>query len=194
MDRVGILGLHGAVQDHLPHLHRLGATVTFVKDRESLEQVDRLIIPGGESTVMAMYLEKFGMTEALQRRVKDGMPVWGICAGCILLAESVDGKPGPLGLLPVSVSRNAYGRQIASDMVPLEVKELNLRDFPAVYIRAPRIMAWSEAVEILARRNDDPVFVRMGSVVATTFHPELTADDTFHRYFLDLSTARQAVS
>lgn len=184
MSVTGILGLHGAVQDHLPHLKQLGADVLIVKDRESMARVDRLIIPGGESTVMAMYLDQFGLGEQLKSRVRDGMPVWGICAGCILLADRIDGQAGPLGLLPVSVERNAYGRQIASDMMPLEVAELGLRDFPAVYIRAPRITELDERVQVLARRDKDPVFVRHGSILATTFHPELTALDDFHRYFL----------
>ncbi len=188
MTITGILGLHGAVQDHLPHLENLGTEVLIVKGRESLDRVDRLIIPGGESTVMAMYLDRFGFGEQLKSRVRAGMPVWGICAGCILLAEEIDGTAGPLGLLPVSVERNAYGRQIASDMMPLEVTELGLRDFPAVYIRAPRIIQLDERVQVLARRDGDPVFVRHGSILATTFHPELTALDDFHRHFLAIPT------
>ena len=194
MSHVGILGLQGAVQDHLPHLERLGTTVTIVKDMETLARVDRLIVPGGESTVMAMYLEKFGMREALMTRVAGGMPIWGICAGCILLAETVDEQPGPLRVLPVAVTRNAYGRQSASYMVPLTVDELGWQSFPAVYIRAPRITALGASVQVLARRDEDPVFVRKGSVMATTFHPELTDRDEFHRFFLDIPAAQTEVA
>jgi len=182
--RVGILALQGAVQDHLPHLAALDAEAVIVKDPESLETVDRLILPGGESTVMARYLARLGLKAPLLDRIRAGMPVWGICAGCILLAEKVDGSPGPLGVLPVSVVRNAYGRQLASDTVPLTVPELGLTAFPATFIRAPRITDQAADATVLARRDHDPVFVRHRHVLATTFHPELTDSPAFHRYFL----------
>ncbi len=183
---VGLLGLQGAVQDHMPHLEALGAHAVIVKNQHALDEVERLIIPGGESTVMAMYLEKLGLREHLLARIRSGMPVWGICAGCILLSDRVDGEPGALRVLDVTVKRNAYGRQIMSTVVPLDIDDLDLRDFPAVYIRAPRILETGPDVAVLADREGDPVMVRQHHLLATTFHPELTEYHALHRYFLDI--------
>ncbi len=184
--KVGLLGLQGAVQDHIPHLEKLNARAIIVKNREALDEVDRLIIPGGESTVMTMYLEKLGLREPLLERIRSGMPMWGICAGCILLADRVDDQPGTLRELDVTVKRNAYGRQIMSNVVPVDIPELGLRDFPAVYIRAPRIVETGSGITVLARREGDPVMVRQQHLLATTFHPELTEYSALHRYFLDI--------
>ena len=109
--KVGLLGLQGAFLDHIRHLEKIGAGYHIVKSAEELDGVERLIIPGGESTVMEKFLDMFGMTEPLRERIKAGMPVWGVCAGSILLAKTVDGRPGILGVLPVDLTRNAYGRR-----------------------------------------------------------------------------------
>ncbi|MCJ8500631.1 pyridoxal 5'-phosphate synthase glutaminase subunit PdxT [Desulfatitalea alkaliphila] len=184
--RVGLLGLQGAFLDHIAHLHRCGVTPCIVRDAQALSTVDRLIIPGGESTVMAKFLEAFGMRGPLRRRIDDGMPVWGVCAGAILLADQVDGHPGSLGGMPVAVQRNAYGRQIASDTHAIDVPLLALRAYPAIFIRAPRILSMGDAVAVHACMDNDPVFVQHGRLMATTFHPELHPGDAFHRYFIDL--------
>lgn len=184
--QVGLLGLQGAFLDHIPHLIRCGVAPTIVRDSQGLARIDRLIIPGGESTVMTKFLVKFGMLVVLRERIGAGMPVWGVCAGAILLAERVDGQPGAIGALPVELTRNAYGRQIASDTVPLEVPVLGLDTYPAIFIRAPRIDHLAAGVMVHARRRNDPVFVQHGRIMATTFHPELNDDDLFHRYFLEL--------
>ena len=139
MMTVGLLGLQGAFLDHISHLKRCGVAYRIVRDKEALTAIDRLIIPGGESTVMTKFLREFGMLETLKGRIENGMPAWGVCAGSILLAEEVDGKPGTLAALPISVTRNAYGRQIASDIQPIDVPVLDLTHYPAVFIRAPRI-------------------------------------------------------
>jgi pyridoxal 5'-phosphate synthase pdxT subunit len=183
---VGLLGLQGAFLDHRPHLERLGASPRIVRDAEGLQAVDRLIIPGGESTVMAKFLAQYGMLEPLKARLKAGMPVWGICAGAILLAERIDGAPGPLGALPVAVSRNAYGRQIDSREREIEIPLLEVDAYPAIFIRAPRIDGLDPRVKVHAVLNGDPVFVQTGPCMATTFHPELNRDILFHRYFLSL--------
>jgi 5'-phosphate synthase pdxT subunit len=158
-----------------------------VRDAEGLAAADRLIIPGGESTVMTRYLKRFSMLEALKARIAAGMPVWGVCAGSILLAETVDGGPGPVGALAVGVLRNAYGRQVDSFRAAVDVPALSLSGFPAVFIRAPKIVAFDGGVEVLGRLDRDPVFIRSGAVMATTFHPELTGFHEFHRFFLDIS-------
>ena len=182
--KVGLLGLQGAFLDHIRHLKTLHADFTVVKDAKTLNEIDRLIMPGGESTVMAKYLTVFEMTAPLLRRIKSGMPVWGICAGSILLAESVDGKPGILKTLPLSLKRNAYGRQLASVQKPVKVPLLGREDFPALFIRAPRIVSTGKDLKVHSRLGPDPVFVQYGRIMATTFHPELTDDPVFHDYFL----------
>jgi len=183
---VGLLGLQGAFRDHIPHLEALGLKWRVVRDSGSLAAVDRLIIPGGESTVMARYLARFSLADPLKGRIESGMPVWGICAGAILLANTVDGRPGMLGGLGIGVARNAYGRQVDSFQAPLEVPLLSLSGFPAIFIRAPKIVETGDGIEVLARIERDPVFVRAGAVMATTFHPELAAGNAFHRFFASL--------
>lgn len=186
MMAVGLLGLQGAFLDHIPHLKRCGVAYRIVRDNEALTAIDRLIIPGGESTVMTKFLNEYDMLEPLKRRIGDGMPVWGVCAGSILLSEEADGKPGALAALPISVTRNAYGRQIASDIQPIDIPVLDLVRYPAVFIRAPRIDRIEKGVTIHASRGLDPVFIQKDRIMATTFHPELNKDDLFHDYFLAL--------
>jgi 5'-phosphate synthase pdxT subunit len=184
--QVGLLGLQGAFLDHIAHLARCEVAHTIVRDIQGLSQIDRLIIPGGESTVMAKFLVEFGLLAPLKERIAAGMPVWGVCAGAIILAERVDGQPGTIGALSVSVTRNAYGRQIASDTQSIAIPLLGLSDYPAIFIRAPKIDRLAPGITVHARRGNDPVFVLQGRIMATTFHPELNTDDFFHRYFLAL--------
>lgn len=185
--RVGLLGLQGAFLDHIPHLRRFGVEHAIVRDALGLAAVDRLILPGGESTVMTKFLNEFGMRTPLQQRIEKGMPVWGVCAGAILLARQVDDHEGALAVLPISVARNAYGRQIASDKKAIDIPLFELTDYPAIFIRAPRIEQIEKSVTVLAKCGEDPVFVQKERIMATTFHPELNReDDRFHRYFLSL--------
>ena len=185
--RVGLLGLQGAFLDHIPHLERCGVEHIIVRDAQELADVDRLIIPGGESTVMAKFLEEYDMLGPLVHRVAQGMPVWGVCAGAILLAERVDNHPGPLSLLPIAVTRNAYGRQIDSVTKTIGIPALKAKDYPAIFIRAPKIDQVGPGVMIHARRDGDPIFVQKKRVMATTFHPELNrGDDRFHHFFLSI--------
>ena len=183
---VGLLGLQGAFLDHIRHLKTLGAGHTVVKEVGTLDTIDCLIIPGGESTVMEKFMTLFNMTNPLRERILSGLPVWGICAGCILLARTVDGRPGILGVLPVDVRRNTYGRQLESSKRPIDIPALGKAAFPALFIRAPRIETVAPHVEVLAALDKDPVCVRNGHILATTFHPELTTDSGFHEYFLNM--------
>lgn len=183
---VGLLGLQGAFLDHIPHFKRLGVKHTVVRDAQGLGAIDRLVIPGGESTVMTKFLKEFGMVTPLQERIAAGMPVWGVCAGAILLSQEADDRPGPLNVLPVSVIRNAYGRQIDSSQRWIHVPLFDRPRYPAIFIRAPRIVHSNGRVTVHARLDDDPVFVQYGHIMATTFHPELNGDDLFHRYFLSI--------
>ena len=181
---VGLLGLQGAFLDHIPHLDRLGVVHRIVRDRKGLSQIDRLIIPGGESTVMTKFLMEYDMASPLKSRIAEGMPVWGVCAGTILLAEKIDGHTGPLCALPVEVTRNAYGRQINSSRRWIDIPLFDVKSYPAIFIRAPKLDRLDSRTMVHATMQGDPVFVQAGHVMATTFHPELNQDDLFHRYFL----------
>jgi 5'-phosphate synthase pdxT subunit len=183
---VGLLGLQGAFCDHIPHLTRLRAKYRLVRDVDALNHIDRLIIPGGESTVMGKFLRQYGLVSALKARMASNMPVWGICAGAILLARTVDGLPGILKALPMEVIRNAYGRQIQSREENISIPILKIASYTAVFIRAPKIHRIDQTTEVFARYAHDPVFIQRDRIMATTFHPELNPDDHFHRYFLSL--------
>lgn len=161
-----------------------------VKARADLDVVDALIVPGGESTTVIRLLDRFGLTVPLRQRVAAGMPFWGTCMGMIVAASDVAGlDQKTLGVLDVTVRRNAFGRQIASAEVPLAIPVLGPDPFPGVFIRAPWVERAGPGVEVLAMLADHPVFVRQGSVMGTSFHPELTNDVRLHAYFLGLCRA-----
>jgi 5'-phosphate synthase pdxT subunit len=188
--RVGVLALQGDVGEHVAALTSLGADVVKVRTPEQLESVDALVLPGGESTTIAHLLETSGLKDELGARLKDEMPVFGTCAGLILLSDDVlDGRSDQwsYGALAVGVRRNGYGRQIASFETPLDVKGLG--EVSGVFIRAPKIEHWSEEVDVLATLNhgdgEHPVLVRQGHVWGASFHPELTNDHRVHQLFLD---------
>lgn len=188
--KIGVLALQGAFWEHEAMLRRLGVQTRQVRLPQDLEGLDGLIIPGGESTSIGYLAERRGLLEPLREFALSGRPVWGTCAGMILLArEIVDGIPGQpaLGLMDITVRRNAFGRQVNSFETDLEVPALGEVPFPAVFIRAPVIERVGLEVEVLARLEDGaPVAVRQGNLLATAFHPELTSDTRFHRYFLEL--------
>lgn len=183
MKRIGILGLQGAVQDHEKHIRRCGATPVIVKTKEGLDSVDALIFPGGESTVMTRFLDLFGMIDTIKKQYAQGMSMWGICAGSILLARESDGNPGTLGLIDIAIKRNAYGRHEASFEQKIMVPAFR-GHVDGVFIRAPKITKIGKKVAIHAYNNDEPVFVREKNCFATTFHPELTNDSSIHSYFI----------
>ncbi|HEX2154431.1 MAG TPA: pyridoxal 5'-phosphate synthase glutaminase subunit PdxT [Acidimicrobiia bacterium] len=186
MPRVGVLALQGDVREHLRATEALGAEASALKTPEALTDIDGVIIPGGESTTIGKLAERFGLLEPLRRRIDDGMAVFGTCAGLIFLAGSVtEGTQPLLGALDIVVQRNAFGRQNDSFEADLDVEGLE-EPFHAVFIRAPWVEKTGAAVEVLARVGDHPVMVRQDRILATSFHPELTADDRIHRIFLDL--------
>lgn len=184
---VGVLALQGAFAAHAAILESLGATTIEVRTVEQLAAVDALVIPGGESTTMSMLLERSGMLEPLRERLAGGLPVFGTCAGLILLvAEIRDGRADQhaLGLIDLTVARNGYGRQIDSFEADLDVLGLD-SPFHAVFIRAPRVERAGPEVEVLAEVDGDPVLCRQGTVLVAGFHPELSGDDRIHRRWLD---------
>ena len=186
--RAGVLGLQGDFAEHLSTLRGLGVDAVDVRRPEQLDEVDALIIPGGESTTIGKLAAHYGIIPKLRERAAAGMPVWGTCAGAIFIASDVPGHPHPLAeLMDMTVERNAFGRQVDSFEADLEVSALGPEPFHAVFIRAPKITRTGPDVEVLARLADGTVVAaRQGALLATSFHPELTHDGRFHRYFLSL--------
>jgi 5'-phosphate synthase pdxT subunit len=182
---IGILALQGAYEAHARTLLSLGVTTKLIRTPDELENLDGLIIPGGESTTMLKFLERNGFLESLTTFVRR-TPTFGTCAGAIILAKNVENPAQQsLGALDITVERNAYGRQIDSSIITAPTK-LEGDSLEMVFIRAPRITRTGPAVETLATRDDFPVLVREGHLLAATFHPELSADTRVHQLFLDL--------
>ena len=188
---IGVLGLQGDVAEHLRALDGSGARASLVRRPGELEAVDGLIIPGGESTTIWKLIDIFGLADQLRKRIADGMPVFGSCAGMIMLADRLpDPASGQqtLGGIDMTVRRNAFGRQVDSFERDLDIAGIDGPPFPAVFIRAPWVEEVGPGVEILAT---DPgasriVAVRQGRALATSFHPELTADWRIHEMFVDM--------
>lgn len=190
MPTIGVLALQGDVREHLATLTGLGVDAISVRRTAELDACDGLVLPGGESTTMAKLARSFGLLEPLRARIADGMPVFGTCAGMILLADRVvDGARGQetIGGLDVTVRRNAFGRQVDSFEDDVRLAGLD-QPVHAVFIRAPWVEETGPAVEVLATAADHPVAVREGRLLATSFHPEVGADERIHRLFLDLVT------
>jgi 5'-phosphate synthase pdxT subunit len=183
---IGVLALQGDVREHLSALAAVGADAVRVRRPSELDDVDALVIPGGESTTIGKLLVTFGLLEPLRKRVRDGMPAFGSCAGMILLADRVlDGTADQIGIggIDMTVRRNAFGRQVDSweSDVPFAGESLH-----AVFIRAPWVEQCGDDVEVLARAADRIVAVRQGSLIATAFHPELTGDRRVHALFVSM--------
>ena len=183
---MGVLGLQGDFAEHLHTLREIGADAIDVRRPEQLGDLDALIIPGGESTTIGKLAERYEIIPALRERIAEGMPVWGTCAGAIFMAKDVPGHPHPiLSAMDISVERNAFGRQLDSFEADLEVKDIGGKPYHAVFIRAPKITKTARDVKTVASLDDGTVVAaRQGNLLATSFHPELTPDDRFHRYFL----------
>ena len=189
MKKIGILDIQGSVAEHCEMLRELGVDFVRVKNIGDLEGVDGLIMPGGESTTIGKLLRIYGLGEAISKRVGEGMALWGTCAGAILMAKEVrGGAVDGLGLMDIVISRNAYGRQVDSFECQLEFGgEFSPGKLvPAVFIRAPKIEAVGEGVEVLVRYNGEIVAAREGRMLVTTFHPEMTGDLTVHRWFVGM--------
>ena len=187
--RIGILALQGDFAEHIAVLRRLGAETVEVRLPEQLPGLDGLIIPGGESTTIARLMREWRLLEPVRRQAREGMAVWGTCAGAILLAERTpDLDREGLALMDITVERNAFGRQVDSFEVDLSVPALGPQPFHAVFIRAPRISAVGRGAEAIASLADGTVVAaQQGALLATAFHPELTDDTRFHEYFLRLA-------
>jgi len=192
MATIGVLALQGDFREHREVLERLGVAAPEVRLPKDLEGLVGLIIPGGESTAIVRLMRTSHLLEPLRKLADDGFPIWGTCAGMILLAKRLDASGFPaLEAMDIAVRRNAFGRQVDSFEADLHVSALGDPPYRAVFIRAPIIEDVGPAVEVLARLPDgSPVAARQGRLLATAFHPELTSDHRFHRYFLH-EVARQ---
>lgn len=185
--KIGVLSLQGGVIEHLKHIEALGQQAVEVKKSSELEGLDGLILPGGESTTMGKLLKDTKLLEPLKAKIKAGLPVWGTCAGMILLANNIENYDSSyLGAIDITVRRNAYGSQIDSFEAEAIVPEVSNNEIPLVFIRAPFITALGDGVKSIFELAGNVVAARNKNVLVTSFHPELTDNHDFHRYFLSM--------
>lgn len=185
---VGVLGLQGDFREHHRVFSQLGVETRDVRTVEGIDDVDALVLPGGESTTVARLMALYGIDEAIRERGQDGLPLFGTCAGLILLAREVKGgEPQGLGMIDVVVDRNAYGRQVDSFEADLDIKGIG--SLHAVFIRAPKIAECGVNVDVLAEHDGVPVVAREGNVLVSSFHPELIGESRIHEHFLNLINA-----
>ena len=185
--KVGVLALQGAFREHAAAFRSCGCDCLEVRTPEDVAAIDALAIPGGESTTIGKLLGDYQLMDPLLERLRAGLPVFGTCAGAILLAREIADSDQPrLGLMDIRVRRNAYGRQVDSFETSLAIPCLGEEPFAAVFIRAPLIESAGPAVEVLARYRDGAVLARQDNLLVGTFHPELTPDLRLHRYFLNM--------
>ncbi len=186
MPRVGVLAIQGDFLEHRLVLERIGVDAPEIRLPHQLDDVDGLIIPGGESTTIVQLIDIYGFRKTLKAKSEAGMPIWGTCAGMIVIASSLsDHRPEPLGLMSIDVSRNAFGRQRDSFEQDLTVEGLEGPPFHGVFIRAPAVKKVGEGVRVMASLDDGhPVAVRQDRLFATAFHPELTDDTRIHEMFV----------
>ena len=191
--KIGVLASQGAFIEHIEKLRQLGVEAMPVRLPQELEGLDGLIIPGGESTSIGRLMRDYKLTQAIRDRAKQGMSVFGTCAGMILMARKGDDPAfEPLGLMDIIVRRNAFGRQVESFETELNVSVLGEKPFPGVFIRAPLVERVNGTVEVLARLADGTIVAaRDGKMLALAFHPELTDDLRFHQYFLEIVSGQE---
>jgi 5'-phosphate synthase pdxT subunit len=191
--KIGVLALQGAVREHLRMLERAGAEAAAVKRPEQLADLDGLVIPGGESTTISKLMHQYGLFDPIREMAASGKPLFGTCAGLILLAKRIEGaESAHLALMDITVRRNAFGRQRESFEADLPVAGV-ADDFRAVFIRAPYITEAGPGVDVLSRIDDKIVAVRQGHLLASAFHPELTDDVRMHAFFAEMVREASAV-
>ncbi|MFP7300570.1 pyridoxal 5'-phosphate synthase glutaminase subunit PdxT [Neobacillus niacini] len=185
MVKVGVLALQGAVREHIRSIEACGAEGIAIKRVEQLKEVDGLILPGGESTAMRRLIDKYDFMDALKEFAAEGKPMFGTCAGLILLAKNLVGHEPHIGVMDITVERNSFGRQVDSFEADLAFKDV-ADSFPAVFIRAPHIVEAGPEVEILSKHNDRIVAAREGQFLGCSFHPELTDNHDITAYFVEM--------
>lgn len=183
--KIGILALQGNYREHSNMLKDLDVETILIKQPSDLENVDGLIIPGGESTTIGILLKRYNLDKKILEKHEEGMPIFGVCAGAIILAKEIVGSEQPrLGLMDLSIKRNAYGRQIES--FESEIFVNGVGNFKGIFIRAPIISEIHNGVEVMSEFNGKAIMVKNGNLLAATFHPELTDNPGVHKYFLDM--------
>lgn len=186
--KIGVLALQGAFREHHRMIERCGAEALDIRKPEELDQVAGLILPGGESTTIGKLMVEWGLLDKIKERAAEGMPIYGTCAGMILLAKEIVGSEQPrLGLMDITVERNAFGRQTESFEADLPIAELGTEPVRAVFIRAPLIETAAANVKVLASVNGKAVVARQDQFLVTSFHPELTGDCRIHEYFIRMA-------
>lgn len=184
--KIGVLAMQGAYREHLKILRSLGVDTIDVRYEEDIDDIDGLIIPGGESTTMGKLIKALGLFDKLKTRIEDNMPVWGTCAGMILLAKNIVNEDyNHLSVMDINVVRNAYGRQLGSFETKAPVKDIG-EDIDMVFIRAPYIESVGKNVEVLSTVDGNIVAAQEGNMLVTSFHPELTDDFRLHKYFINI--------
>lgn len=188
MITVGVLALQGAIAEHINCLKKLPAvTVREVKTLADLNSIDGLILPGGESTAMGKILNYFNLLEPIAQKIKAGLPVWGTCAGMILLAKNISNQAETyFATMDITVKRNAYGSQLDSFQTDINLPEISNKPIPLIFIRAPYIEVAQEHVEVLAKIDNNIVAAKQDNMLVTSFHPELTQDLSWHKYFCNM--------
>jgi 5'-phosphate synthase pdxT subunit len=185
---VGVLAIQGDFQEHRQMLEKLGVEVSEIRLPHQLDGIDGLIIPGGESTTIVQLIDIYNFRDVLREKIKVGLPVWGTCAGLIVISDKLsDHRPEPLHIMDIEVSRNAFGRQLDSFEADIEFDEIEGPPFHCVFIRAPGVDKMGKEVRVLAKLDDGrPIAVRQGNMLATSFHPELTDDTRIHDLFIKM--------
>ena len=183
---IGVLALQGSIIEHINHIKELGHIPILVKETSDLDILDKLILPGGESTTMGNILRSTGLFQCLKNKISNGLKVWGTCAGMILLAKEIENeKISHLGVMDIKVRRNAYGRQVNSFISHTKIPEISSMPLELVFIRAPLISEIGDNVTVLCKIDENIVAAKENNVLVTSFHPELTSDTTFLKYFIE---------
>ncbi|SHH39245.1 pyridoxal 5'-phosphate synthase glutaminase subunit PdxT [Thermosipho atlanticus] len=184
--KIGVSGIQGDFREHKAVLERMGIEALVVKKPEELDLVDGLIIPGGESTTMIRIMKMIGFYEVLKNKIENNFPVFGTCAGMIVLSkEVVNFKQDSLKAIDIKVERNAYGRQVDSFETDVYIKDFD-KPFRAIFIRAPKVIEYGKDVEVLSEYDSSPILLRQGNILVASFHPELTVDTRIHEYFVEM--------
>lgn len=181
---IGVLGIQGSIIEHVTTLKNCGVFVREVLRMKDLEGLDGLVIPGGESTTLSKLLKKDGLDMAIRQAAEKGLPIYGTCAGMVLLSKTSDREMDPLALMDIEIERNAYGRQMDSFQTDVDI--FKIANFPAVFIRAPKVKSLGEEVKVLAKHGKTPIMCRQENLLVTSFHPELTDDTRVHEYFISM--------
>ena len=186
MKRIGVLALQGAFAEHIDIIQKLGHEAVEIRNASELDNLDGLILPGGESTAIGKLLDDLNIKDSLVKKINDGLLVWGTCAGMILLAKEIEPfEEGHLKVMDIKVRRNAYGRQLDSFITEQVIPCVSEEKIPLVFIRAPIIVDMNENVELIYELDGNIVAVKQDNILATSFHPELTDNTGFHEYFIN---------